>query len=215
VRLALVCCMLVTMSLGGSSLAVVDRDDVLDVARAREGDPAAFESLVRRHEGQVYRLARRMLGDADEALDAAQETFLRVYRGLKDFRGEARLRTWIIGIALNVCRSHLSSSARHQRSRNVPIEQDDPASGVIYARPILDPHPDPEAAAMESELRAALERALAGLSREHREILLMREMQGMDYEELALVCGCPVGTVKSRLCRARQALREAMREIWP
>jgi RNA polymerase sigma factor (sigma-70 family) len=214
VRRALACCMLVAVMAIGASQAT-EHDDALDVSRARQGDETAFEALVLRHEGRVYRLALRMLGDTDEALDATQEIFLRIFRGLKGFRGEARFQTWMIGIALNVCRSRRTGAAQRERRRCLSLDQDDPATGATRDWGIADPRPDPEAAAMGSELRQALDQALAKLSEEHRAVLLLREMQGMDYEELTRALGCPIGTVKSRLCRAREALRKAMEEIWP
>jgi RNA polymerase sigma-70 factor (ECF subfamily) len=206
--------MLVVVMANGASTST-ENGDALDVARAQQGNEAAFETLVGRNEGPVYRLARRMLGDPDEALDATQETFLRVFRGLKSFRGDARFRTWVIGIAINVCRSRLTSAARRERVRSVSLERENPGTGERRDWPIPDPRPDPEATAIGGELRRALARALSSLSAEHRTILLLREMQDLDYEEVARVLACPVGTVKSRLCRAREALRKAMEDIWP
>ncbi|MBN2371892.1 MAG: sigma-70 family RNA polymerase sigma factor [Vicinamibacteria bacterium] len=213
-RRALVCCMLMAV-MATAVYPSMEHDDALDVDHARQGDETAFEALVVRHESHVYRLARRMLGDPDEALDATQETFLRVFRGIGSFRGDARFRTWVIGIALNVCRSRLTSAARRERLKSVCLEHENPETGERRDYPIPDPSPDPEAMAMGEELRIALDRALASLSVEHRTILLLREMQDLDYENLARALACPVGTVKSRLCRAREALRKAMEEIWP
>lgn len=189
--------------------------DAVDVARYQAGNPEAFESLVRRHEREAYQVCFRMLGDREDAMDAVQETFLRVYRGLLRFRGDAAFRTWLIGIALNVCRNKLASAAEKQKRVTSSITQEDPENGEVSDVDLRDCAPDPESSAMGHELRAALEKALASLAPDHREILVLREIQEMEYEELAAVLACPVGTVKSRLCRARQALREALAGTWP
>jgi RNA polymerase sigma-70 factor (ECF subfamily) len=191
-----------------------DEDDG-DVARARAGNEAGFEALVQRHERDVYNLAYRMLQDRDEALEAAQDTFLRVLRGLPAFRGDATFRTWLFGIALNVCRNRLARGLKRERATTVPLVQDDPVSGEAVTLPLADPAPGPEAAAGASELRRALAAALGRLAPEQREIILLREVHGLDYDALALALRCPTGTVKSRLARARAALRAELEGVWP
>lgn len=188
--------------------------DADDVARFQAGDSSAFDSLVRRREREVYQVAWRTLGDPEDAKEAAQETFLRAFRALGRFRGEATFRTWVIGIAINVCRNRAAMAEEkvRRRSRSTePDDPDDPAEGF----PVADPAPGPERAALGGELKEALGKALLALPREHREILVLREVQGMEYEELAAALEVPVGTVKSRLCRARQALREHLQGVWP
>lgn len=186
-----------------------------DVARFQAGDQEAFESLVSRREREVYLVAYRLLGNRDDALDAAQETFLRAFRGLPRFRGEATFRTWITGIALNVCRNKLASAQARAADRLVPLHTEDRSEGDALEVPLTSADPGPEESAYGGELRRALEAGLRAISGEHREILVMREIQGLDYDELASVLSCPVGTVKSRLARARRALREALKGIWP
>lgn len=199
-----------------SALPVAAQDGNGEVlARARAGDEAAFEALVSQHESAVYQLAWRMLRDREEALDAVQETFLRVFRALGSFRGEATLRTWVYGIALNVCRNRLQSAEVRARARRESLVTSDPDGGEERERPIPDPLPGPEAAAYGGELRRALELALGRLSPEHREIIVLREVQGLEYAEVAAVLGCAQGTVKSRLARARAALRHALEGVWP
>jgi RNA polymerase sigma-70 factor, ECF subfamily len=189
--------------------------DAIDVARYQAGNMDAFESLVSRHERAIYQVCARMLPDREDAMDAVQDTFLRVYRALGAFRGDAAFRTWLIGIALNVCRNRIASAAERNRKVTSSITQEDPENGEARDLDLRDSAPDPESAAMGHELRSALDRALGSLAPEHREILVLREIQDMEYEELAQVLSCPVGTVKSRLCRARQALRVALVGIWP
>jgi RNA polymerase sigma-70 factor (ECF subfamily) len=189
--------------------------DAADVARFQGGDESAFEPLVTRSEAEIFRLARRMLGDSEDALDAAQETFLRAFRGLRSFRGEAAFRSWLIGIAINVCRNKRGSAAARASRLNVPLVDEDPETGAEIQRDLADPRPNPEAAAHGAEIQRALARALVALAAEHREILLLREMEGLEYDEIVRVLGCPLGTVKSRLCRARAALREALEGLLP
>ncbi len=200
--------------LGAAALDRWDLDSG-DVARFQAGDTEAFESLVTRREREIFQVALRMLGDRDDAMDAVQDTFVRAYRGLKSFKGKATFRTWLIGIAINVCRSRLSSSATREKQRSVGLEIEGREDGEPSPLPIPSTDPSPESAALGGELRRALDAALAKLSPEHREILILREIHEMDYEELAAALSCAEGTVKSRLCRARAALRQALEGYWP
>ncbi|MEW5764214.1 MAG: RNA polymerase sigma factor [Acidobacteriota bacterium] len=188
-------------------------EDECDVARFQAGEEAAFESLVRRHERTVYRLALRMLRHPEDAMDATQEIFIRTFRGLRSFRGEAAFRTWLYGIALNVCRTRGSAAARRS-----PAESLDRTGDEAEGRPlriVKDPSPDPAERVLGGELYAALQAALSKISAEHREILVLREVEQLDYGELSSLLGVPEGTVKSRLARARRALRETLEGVWP
>lgn len=183
------------------------------VARAQGGEEEAFEELVRRHEGEVYRLCRRLLGLREDAMDAAQETFVRVFRGLARFRGEAKFRTWVYGIALNVCRNVATSAPRRAAARSTSLAA--PPGEEAGAVELPDERPNPEREARGRELGRALEAALAELSWEHRQVILLREMEGLSCEEVAAVLGCRLGTVKSRLARARGALLARLAGVWP
>jgi len=190
-----------------------DADAAL-VARARGGEEAAFEALVSRHEAIVYRTCRRILADPDDALDATQEAFLRAYRAIARFRGDASFRTWLVGIAINACRNRLASAEAQRRRRTEslqPASDERPDAG----RALADPAPGPEADALAGELRNRLLTALAAVSPEHREVLVLREIEGLEYGELARAVGVAEGTVKSRLARARAALRAALEGVWP
>ena len=189
--------------------------DAMDVSRFQEGDEVAFEELVRRREREVYQVAYRLLGDREDAQEAVQEAFLIAFRSLKGFRGDAAFRTWLVGITINVCRNRAAKAEEKVRRRSLPADPA-PADGETPGPlPLRDPAPGPDQRLLGDELRRALDRALALLAPEHREIVVLREVQGMEYEELAAALGCPVGTVKSRLCRARQALREVLEGVWP
>jgi RNA polymerase sigma-70 factor (ECF subfamily) len=201
-------------SAGARPVARDDPDRPL-VEWAVAGDESAFEALVRSHQRGVYNLAYRLLGNREDALDAAQDTFLRCYRALPRFRGDAAFRTWLLGIAINVCRTRLTGAARRQQHRTQDLTRTDPRTGERVPLDLPDPGPGPESAAHAGELRGALARALAGLSPDHREVLLLREVGELEYDEVAAALGCALGTVKSRIARARAALRLALEEVWP
>jgi RNA polymerase sigma-70 factor, ECF subfamily len=199
----------------GRPAVCVERDpDASCVARAQDGDETAFEGLVSRHEGEIYRLCLRLLDNREDAIEATQETFLRIFRALPRFRGEAAFRTWAWGIALNVCRNRVKTVAARIAAHSEPVERET-ADGETATLPVPDAAPSPEETAYGSELRRALARALAELSTDHREILVLREIEGLDYDALAELLGCAEGTVKSRLARARAALRQALAGVWP
>lgn len=162
--------------------------------RARDGDRAAFAELVRRHQDAVYRFVLRMVGSRDEALDLAQDAFVRAWQALPQWQPEAQFRTWLFRIASNAAVDTL------RRRRVVAFEPLDESYEAAASEP------DPEKQLELKQRIAALEASLAKLSREHREILLLREVEAMSYDEIGAVLGLSEGTVKSRLARARVAL---------
>jgi RNA polymerase sigma-70 factor (ECF subfamily) len=175
------------------------------VQRARTGELAAFNSLVLRHQDAAYGLALRFLSSREAAEDATQEAFIRAYRAIGSFRGE-RFRSWLFSIVANACRDELRRRRRRpQRSLDEAREQPDRAD----LDPV-DPDPTPEAQALSGELREALERSLMQLPEDWRLVVVLSDVQGLSYEEIAESAGVPLGTVKSRLSRARARLREIL-----
>ena len=172
------------------------RADEADVARARAGDTAAFAALVRRHQDRVFSFILRMLDARDEAMELTQDVFVKAWQALPGWRPEARFSTWLLQIARNAA---LDQVRRRQVVRFAPLEE-----GLEVA----DEAPGPEARYASRQRQVQLERALRRLAAEHREILLLREVEGLAYGELASVLGIAEGTVKSRLARARRALLE-------
>lgn len=177
------------------------------VRRAQSGDLAAFNTLVIQHQDAAYSLARRFLGTREAAEDATQEAFIRAYRRIDSFRGE-RFRSWLFSIVANAARDELR---RRKRRPQLSLDEarDDPE------RPSLDPPdpgPSPEAEALRGDLRAALERALLELPEDWREVVILSDVQGLAYEEIAETLSLPLGTVKSRLSRARGRLRDILRQ---
>jgi RNA polymerase sigma-70 factor (ECF subfamily) len=165
--------------------------------RARDGDADAFAKLVRRHQDALYRFVLRMVGVRDEALEIVQDAFLRAWQALPQWQPEAQFRTWLFRIASNAALDAL------RRRRVVVFE---PLRETFEA---ATDEPDPEKRLELKQRMAALEASLAKLSPEHREILLLREVEDMSYEEIGAVLALSEGTVKSRLARARAALLEA------
>lgn len=176
--------------------AGADTGEAREFARARAGDVAAFGALVRRHQERVFRFLHRMLDAREEAMELSQDVFVKAWQALPGWRPEAAFSTWLLQMARNAALDHLR---RRQVVRFAPLEE-----GLEVA----DEAPGPEARYASRQRQAQLERALRRLAAEHREILLLREVEGLAYGELASVLGIAEGTVKSRLARARSALLE-------
>jgi RNA polymerase sigma-70 factor (ECF subfamily) len=176
------------------------------VEECQRGDPNAFSRLVAIHEGLVYNLAVRLLGDPEEAKDVSQDVFLQVYRMVPRFEGRSSLKTWIYRIVVNQCRNRQRWWRRRRRDRALPLEELTPAdSARLQARGEC---PDEEMARREQGRR--VQAALLRLSLDHRVVLLLREVEELSGAEIALALGVAEGTVKSRLARARDALRQAL-----
>ncbi len=175
------------------------------VRAAQEGDPASFRELVTRYEGKVYRLASRMVRDPQDAEDVLQETFINVYRHLDTFRGDSEFSTWIYRIATN-------ASLMKLRSAKPTLSLDDSADGEEeeYPRELADWSGAPEEMLLNSEIRAEMDAALAQLPETLRSVFVLRDVQGLSVDETARVLNISVPNVKTRLHRARLALREKL-----
>ncbi len=179
-------------------------DDGILVKRSQNGDLDAFEELVRRYEGKVYNVAYRFMGSHADAGDLAQDAFIKVYQALPSFRGDASFATWLYRIVSNVCRDEIR---KQQRQRKVSLNEVMLQSGS-NPHLVASAEMSPEECAERNEIQCLVQKQLDSLSGEHRLILIMREIQGLSYEEIASSLDCTLGTVKSRLSRARQALRQ-------
>lgn len=175
------------------------RADEADVARARAGDTAAFAALVRRHQDRVFGFILRMLDARDEAMELTQDVFVKAWQALPGWRPEARFSTWLLQIARNAA---LDQLRRRRLIQFAPLDD---------GMDVADTAPGPEARYASRQRQALLEHALQQIAAEHREILLLREVEDLSYGELAAVLGIAEGTVKSRLARARAALLEHFR----
>src|SRR5437588_5908351 len=179
------------------------------VRAAQTGDEQAFRQLVVRYQRRVYQLALGMTKDPDDAMDIAQETFVRVHRYLPSFKGDSSFFTWTYRIAMNLC---LDVQRRRGRLERVDLEQGDEAEIEAAMDAPSAALAGPQRQALNAELRGRIEEALASLSENHRAILLLREVEGLSYEDLAKVLGIRKGTVMSRLFHARLKMQSKLRE---
>ena len=177
------------------------------VARAQASDREAFDRLVDGTYTMAYATAYRLIGDVDAAADATQDAYVRAYASLHTFRGSSSFSTWLYRIVVNVSLDLLRRRPRAPEPLTVAHEDDEEREIEV-----VDPSADPQAETERRERRAAVLRALQRVSDDHRSVLVLFDLNGLTYEEIADVLRVPLGTVKSRLNRARLALREAIRE---
>jgi RNA polymerase sigma-70 factor (ECF subfamily) len=182
-------------------MADTSRDQQL-VERVQRGDKGAFNDLVLLYQQRIVKLIMRYVYDPVEAQDVAQEAFLKAYRALPGFRGESAFYTWLYRIAINTAKNHLV--AQQRRPVDYQIDMQDPDQYEIHPR--LRDEATPERMALQEELRVTVEQAIAELPDELRTAILLREIDGLSYEEIAAAMQCPVGTVRSRIFRAREAI---------
>ena len=181
------------------------------IERLKQGDSLAFESLVRERSNEIYGLLYRLTENPEEARDLTQETFLRAFQSISHFRGEADLKTWIYRIAINQARNRWRWWRRRHRNTTVSLDSvDDPSRQSLLANFAVSSANDPETDTLAKERERALRLALQGLKRVYREAVLLRDIEGFAYEEIAVALDISVGTVKSRLARGRQELRRKL-----
>jgi RNA polymerase sigma-70 factor (ECF subfamily) len=183
----------------------VDTDDQALVERCRGGDVAAFEPLVEKYRQRVWRLAYNVLREQEEAWDVAQEAFIRAWQALPSFRGQSAFYTWLFRIAMNVAQDRLRQRGARGRAfgtERVPEEDMD--------RVMVDADPRPDETAARAEQRMRIRQALDTLSESHRAIIMLSDLEGLSYREIAEVLDIPMGTVMSRLHNARKRLRDAL-----
>ena len=186
----------------------VDGREAALVQRCANGDEAACADLVAEHQRMVVQLAINLLGDRDEALDLSQEVFLRVFRTIHGFRGQSSLRTWIYRIAVNQARNRHRFWSRRHRADQVSLDEHVAAHGEFLS----GGESTPDQVLAQKELAGRLQHALDSLPFDQRTAIVLREIDGLSYEEIAYSLGIAIGTVKSRLTRARHALRLELRE---
>jgi RNA polymerase sigma-70 factor (ECF subfamily) len=176
------------------------------VTRFLAGDVVGFEQIVRHYSAPLFSLAARLVGTV-EAEDVVQETFLRAYRGLENFRGESSLKTWLYAIALNRARARHGTLARFKALFSTRSARDEVTDVLDDA---ADPAASPEDATVAREQRARLRAAIRELPEEFRTAVILRDLEGLSYQEVAAVLSVPIGTVRSRIARGRSLLKEAL-----
>ena len=192
-----------------SGHSALSAEEALFVMRLQANEDAAYDELVRTYSASIFHVAYRMLGDTAEASDIVQEIFLKVFRNIGGFKGEAALKTWIFRIAFSEILNRLRWWKRRHRFATVSLDEQ-PNDFGMPGRIIAASSPTPEQALQSKEEEGAIQQALGKLSREHRSIVVLRDIEGFSYNEIADVLGVSVGTVKSRLARARADLKKSL-----
>jgi len=180
------------------------------IERLKRGEAAAFEELVTERSGEIYGLLFRLTENSEEARDLTQETFLRAFQSIGRFRGEADLRTWIYRIAINQARNRWRWWRRRRRDSTVSLDATQGHSNQTLIATLAESSENPEQQTLAHERELALRSALQKVSRAYRETVILRDIEGFTYEEIATTLGINVGTVKSRLARGRQELRRKL-----
>ena len=194
------------MSKEKTSSADADR---LLVKRVQAGDQAAFNALGLKYQQRVLKLVSRYVRDPEEALDVAQEVFIRAYRALKGFRGDSAFYTWLYRIAVNAAKNAIGAATRNPVEGGLDV--DDPELVEVQRR--MTDEATPERLLYTEELKETINRAIEELPPELRRAILLREVKGLSYEEIAQVMGSPVGTVRSRIFRAREAVAQSIKPL--
>jgi len=172
------------------------------VKRVQKGDKGAFDLLVLKYEHKIVNLVMRYVRDPELALDISQEAFIKAYKAVPRFRGDSAFYTWLYRIAVNTAKNYLA--AQRRRPMDIELDLQDPEQYGLHAK--LKETDTPESLALSHELQETLERAIEALPEDLRTAIILRELEGMSYEEIAQTMDCPVGTVRSRIFRARDAI---------
>lgn len=187
----------------------VKQIDLELVRRVQAGDKKAFDVLVLKYQQKVVNLVNRYMHDQDLSQDVAQEAFIKAYRGLKNFRGDSAFYTWLYRIAINTAKNHLVSKARRMPATDIDAREAEQYESGEALR-----HVDsPEHETLKAEIHHTIMRAIAALPDDLRTAITLRELEGLSYEEIATTMDCPIGTVRSRIFRAREAIEKELKPL--
>ena len=186
-----------------------EKDETL-VRACQGGSREAFDKLVLRHKNRIFSLCFWLLGDYEEANDSAQEIFIKVYRSLSRFRFEAAFGTWLYRIAVNTCKNRRKSSEYRSKRRTVSLQNPGPGGSPESVTELSDDSPSPLNGLVQQERGRAIRKAVDALPPDQKEVIALRDIQGLSYEEIVQITGLNLGTVKSRIARARLDLREKL-----
>lgn len=179
------------------------------IQSAQAGNALAFEQLIAEHQKRIFSIAYRIAGNSEDASDMAQEVLIKIFRSLKNFRGDSKFSTWLYRVATTTCLDEQKKQRRHTAySLDQTLEAED---GNITTEPV-DTGPTPEESLERKAMHQAIHQAIGKLKKDHQKVILLREVQGMSYEEIATVLNCSEGTVKSRINRARDHLKKILLE---
>ncbi len=184
--------------------------DQLLVERVQRGDRRAFDLLVLKYQRKLIRLLGRFVYDQAELEDIAQESFIKAYRALPNFRGESAFYTWLYRIAINTAKNHLASSGRRLQVRSSIGDEDEEGLDEIANAPDFN---TPEEQLQSKQIGTTVDAAMEALPADLRQAIVLRELEGMSYEDIAVAMDCPVGTVRSRIFRAREAIATKLRPL--
>ena len=184
-----------------------DRDAAL-VRAIQAGDMAAFDQMVVKHKDKLFNMVYWLLGDYQEANDCSQEIFIKVFKSIKKFRSESSFSTWLYRIAINTCKNRLKSSAYRWKKKTVPLENPESSKGGNLSYKIQNNSPSPANELEKKERLMMIQKAINALPQEQNRVIVLRDIQGLSYQEISDITGLNLGTVKSRLARARLELRK-------
>jgi RNA polymerase sigma-70 factor (ECF subfamily) len=190
---------------------VADASDLSLVRRVQRGERGAYDLLVLKYQHKVVKLVMRYLRNPADAEDVAQEAFVKAYRALPQFRGDSAFYTWLYRIAINTAKNALAARERNPVSYELDLQGNDESSDMVGR--LKDPE-TPEGLALTEEIRDTVNHAISELPEDLRTAIVLRELEGMSYEEIAASMDCPVGTVRSRIFRAREAIDRRLREVF-
>jgi len=187
----------------------VKQTDLELVKRVQTGDKRAFDILVLKYQQKVINLVNRYMHDQDLSMDVAQEAFIKAYRGLKNFRGDSAFYTWLYRIAINTAKNHLVSKARRMPTTDIDAQEAEQYDGADALRHI----DSPEHETLKGEVHRTIVVAIDTLPQDLRTAITLRELEGLSYEEIAITMDCPIGTVRSRIFRAREAIEKELKPL--
>jgi len=179
------------------------------IERVQSGDKKAFDILVLKYQNRLFKLISRYISDSEEVYDVAQEAFIKAYRAIPNFRGDSAFYTWLYRIAANTAKNYLVSKGRRPPQMDVDFED----AEQIFGEPELKENATPEKLLQTKELQKTVVRAIDSLPDDLRIAITLRELEGLSYDEIAEKMGCPVGTVRSRIFRAREAIQNELQPL--
>lgn len=192
------------------AVVAVEADGEDLARRFKDGDDRAFDGLVRAYQSRMFNLAYRMLNSREDAEEATQEIFVKVHGAIGDFRGDSKFTTWLYAVAVNVCRNRLRSVKRRAMFEVRSGDGYENQEGVLVEA-VTKAADGPQGRLESAEMMRLVEKTIAALPAEFSSVMVMRDIQGMSYEEIAAAVGCSLGTVKSRLSRSREIVKEKLR----